>query len=175
MFQIIKPVVGLLIEFCCVVFILGITVGTTTITSGTNGRIAYNNAGIYGEKAVTGTGDVVLATSPTLVTPDLGTPSALVGTNISGTISTRWKARVGSTTSSATPTIAQSVRPILAQGLDSLCFADQSGPFRQPRRTGSEPRTRCPITSTLRISASPSSVIEHGRPRGALGCLGISD
>ena len=83
----------------------GITVGTTTITSGTNGRIAYNNAGIYGEKAVTGTGDVVLATSPTLVTPDLGTPSALVGTNISGTISTRWKARVGSTTSSATPTI----------------------------------------------------------------------
>jgi len=83
----------------------GITVGTTTITSGTSGRIAYNNAGVYGEKAVTGTGDVVLATSPTLVTPDLGTPSALVGTNISGTISTRWKARVGSTTSSATPTI----------------------------------------------------------------------
>jgi hypothetical protein len=36
-------------------------------------------------KAFTGTGDVVLATSPILVTPDLGTPSALVGTNITGT------------------------------------------------------------------------------------------
>ena len=33
----------------------------------------------------TGSGAVVLATSPTLVTPDLGTPSALVGTNITGT------------------------------------------------------------------------------------------
>jgi len=53
----------------------GITVGTTTITSGTSGRIAYNNAGIYGEKAVTGTGDVVLATSPTLVTPNIGVAS----------------------------------------------------------------------------------------------------
>jgi hypothetical protein len=33
----------------------------------------------------TGSGSVVLATSPTLVTPALGTPSALVGTNITGT------------------------------------------------------------------------------------------
>jgi hypothetical protein len=35
----------------------------------------------------TGTGSLVFATSPTLVTPDLGTPSALVGTNITGTAS----------------------------------------------------------------------------------------
>ncbi|MGV8946330.1 MAG: beta strand repeat-containing protein [Lutibacter sp.] len=33
----------------------------------------------------TGTGAVVFATSPTLVTPALGTPTALVGTNITGT------------------------------------------------------------------------------------------
>jgi len=33
----------------------------------------------------TGSGAVVLATSPTLVTPALGTPTALVGTNITGT------------------------------------------------------------------------------------------
>lgn len=33
----------------------------------------------------TGSGSVVLATSPTLVTPNLGTPSTLVGTNITGT------------------------------------------------------------------------------------------
>lgn len=55
----------------------GITVGTTTITSGTSGRIAYNNAGVYGEKAVTGTGDVVLATSPTITSPVLGTSYSL--------------------------------------------------------------------------------------------------
>jgi len=35
----------------------------------------------------TGTGNNVLSNSPTLVTPALGTPSALVGTNITGTAS----------------------------------------------------------------------------------------
>jgi hypothetical protein len=35
--------------------------------------------------STTGSGAVVLATSPTLITPALGTPSALVGTNITGT------------------------------------------------------------------------------------------
>ncbi|SHN16205.1 beta strand repeat-containing protein [Flavobacterium xinjiangense] len=35
----------------------------------------------------TGTGSVVLSNSPTLVTPALGTPTALVGTNITGTAS----------------------------------------------------------------------------------------
>lgn len=62
----------------------GLTIGTSTITSGTNGRVLFNNAGVLGEKAVTGTGDVVLATSPTLVTPDLGTPSAAILTNGTG-------------------------------------------------------------------------------------------
>ena len=33
----------------------------------------------------TGTGSLVFATSPTLITPSLGTPTALVGTNITGT------------------------------------------------------------------------------------------
>ena len=35
--------------------------------------------------AITGTGNVVMSTSPTLVSPALGTPSTLVGTNITGT------------------------------------------------------------------------------------------
>ena len=42
-------------------------------------------AGIISDE--TGSGTLVFATSPTLVTPALGTPSALVGTNISGTAS----------------------------------------------------------------------------------------
>jgi hypothetical protein len=41
-------------------------------------------AAVTGE---TGSGALVFATSPTLVTPALGTPSALVGTNITGTAS----------------------------------------------------------------------------------------
>jgi len=45
-------------------------------------KVAKGGTGV-GSK--TGTGSVVLSNSPTLVTPALGTPSALVGTNISGT------------------------------------------------------------------------------------------
>jgi hypothetical protein len=45
-----------------------------------------NSAGLAGALSdETGTGVAVFATSPTLVTPNLGTPSTLVGTNITGT------------------------------------------------------------------------------------------
>lgn len=51
-----------------------ITVGTTTIASGTTTRILYDNAGVLGEYTLTGTGTVVaMQTSPTFVT-DATTP-----------------------------------------------------------------------------------------------------
>jgi hypothetical protein len=57
---------------------LGAGVATFLATpSSTNLRTAVTDE--------TGTGALVFATSPTLVTPALGTPSALVGTNITGT------------------------------------------------------------------------------------------
>lgn len=54
-----------------------ITVGTTTISSGNNGRILYNNSGTLGEMTTTGSGTVVaLATSPVLTTPNIGVATA---------------------------------------------------------------------------------------------------
>lgn len=51
----------------------GLTIGTTTITSGTTTRILYNNAGVVGEYTLTGSGTIVaMQTSPTFVTPVLG-------------------------------------------------------------------------------------------------------
>lgn len=44
----------------------GITIGTTTITGGTDTRSLYNNAGVVGERVVTGTGNAVLSASPAL-------------------------------------------------------------------------------------------------------------
>lgn len=45
----------------------GLTVGTTTIASGTTTRILYDNAGVLGEYTITGTGTVVaMQTNPTL-------------------------------------------------------------------------------------------------------------
>ena len=72
--------------------------GVTTITSGTPGDIEYNNGGTLGEKAVTGSGSVVLGTSPTIATPTLsgaiagtyslgGTPSIAGSAINSGTVS----------------------------------------------------------------------------------------
>ena len=65
----------------------GLTVGTTAIASGTTTRVIYDNAGVLGEYTISGTGSVAMTNSPTFTTPDLGTPSALVGTNITGTAS----------------------------------------------------------------------------------------
>ena len=60
------------------------TVGTSTLTTGTTTRVLYDNAGVLGEYTITGTGNVVMSTSPTLVTPALGTPASGVMTNVTG-------------------------------------------------------------------------------------------
>ena len=67
----------------------GITIGTTTITSGTSWRILYDNAWVVGELATNGTGNVSLTTSPTFVTPVLwaATATTINGATItSGTL-----------------------------------------------------------------------------------------
>ena len=64
----------------------------TCVSGGGSGGMVYPGAGIpdstgtaWGTSyATTGSGDVVLSTSPTLVTPALGTPSAIVLTNGTG-------------------------------------------------------------------------------------------
>lgn len=81
--------------------------GGKTIKRATGTGIATLTSGVLSATATTGSGSVVLATSPTLVTPDLGTPSALVGTNITGTASAL---NIGG--NSATATILQTARTI---------------------------------------------------------------
>jgi hypothetical protein len=56
----------------------------TTDAGSFSGILPVANGGT-GVATSTGTGNAVLSNSPTLVTPALGTPSALVGTNITGT------------------------------------------------------------------------------------------
>jgi hypothetical protein len=50
-----------------------------------NGKLLLgNSSGVAEESTTSGLGSIVLATSPTLVTPNLGTPSAGVATNLTG-------------------------------------------------------------------------------------------
>lgn len=62
----------------------GIAIGTTGVTGGTSTRVLFDNAGVAGEYAVSGTGNVCLTTNCALTTPNLGTPSALTLTNATG-------------------------------------------------------------------------------------------
>lgn len=62
--------------------------GQLSIANVSTGPVAIGQSLIYGgvtlTNAVTGTGSMVLSTSPTLVTPALGTPSAIVLTSATG-------------------------------------------------------------------------------------------
>jgi hypothetical protein len=69
---------------------IDLDVGSTAITGGATGRVLYNNAGVLGEYAITGTGSVVLGTTPTFTTSALfpaGTMSA-PGISVSGDTNT---------------------------------------------------------------------------------------
>jgi hypothetical protein len=72
------------------------------LTTGVTGTLPVANGGT-GVTTSTGTGNVVLSDSPTLVTPALGTPSALVGTNITGTAASL---SIGGNLTGAAPTAA---------------------------------------------------------------------
>lgn len=61
-----------------------VVVGTTTVTSGTNTRVLFDNSGVLGEYTISGSGSVAMTTSPVFTTPNLGTPTALVLTSATG-------------------------------------------------------------------------------------------
>lgn len=61
-----------------------VVVGTTTVGGGSPGQVLFNSGGTLGSLGVTGTGNAVLATNAVLVTPNLGTPSALTLTSATG-------------------------------------------------------------------------------------------
>ena len=62
----------------------GLIVGTTTITGGSSTDALYNNGGVLGSRTVTGSGNAVLSTSPTITTPAI-TTSATITNNSLGT------------------------------------------------------------------------------------------
>lgn len=90
--------------------------GASTPTSGT--VLTGNGTGTSTWGTTTGSGNVVLATSPTLVTPALGTPASGVATNLTGTAS-------GLTAGNVT-TNANLTGPITSSG-NTTSIASQTG------------------------------------------------
>ena len=90
--------------------------GGKTLKRATGTGIATLTSGVLSTTSTTGSGNAVLATSPTLVTPALGTPSAVVLTNASGsptlgTITTTGNIELGHATDT---TLSRSSAGVLA-------------------------------------------------------------
>jgi hypothetical protein len=68
---------------------VGLTVGATLINSGTTTRVLYDNAGVLGEYAISGTGSVAMTDSPTLtgtLTATTVTATTVTATTLTGVI-----------------------------------------------------------------------------------------
>lgn len=63
----------------------GLTVGTTTIASGTTTKVLYDNAGVLGEYTISGSGNVAMTTSPVFTTPNIGSATGSISGN-AGTV-----------------------------------------------------------------------------------------
>ena len=112
------------------------TIGTGTWEGTT---IAVDQGGT-GVTTSTGTTNVVLSNSPTLVTPALGTPSALVGTNISGTASSLnigGTAAIGtSITVTANNSADETVYPLFVDGVSGTQGAETDSGLTYNPSTG---------------------------------------
>jgi hypothetical protein len=53
-----------------------LVVGTSTISSGTNTSVLFDNSGVLGEYTISGSGNVAMTTSPSFTTPALGVATA---------------------------------------------------------------------------------------------------
>ena len=124
----------------------GITTAANLTTVGTIGSgtwegttIAVDQGGT-GVTTSTGTTNVVLSNSPTLVTPALGTPSALVGTNISGTASSLnigGTAAIGtSITVTANNSADETVYPLFVDGVSGTQGAETDSGLTYNPSTG---------------------------------------
>lgn len=95
----------------------GITIGTTTITSGTTTKVLFNNAGVVGEYTITGTGNAVLSASPTFTGTIIAASATFSGTVSSpGSGSNSERFGASSTTNTGTDALAVGTAATCATG-----------------------------------------------------------
>jgi hypothetical protein len=118
----------------------GIVIGTTTITGGTPGRVLYDNSGTVGELATTGSGSVVLGTSPTIASP------TFTGTVTNPDSSTHTSSGLGGVTFLG---VGQSVPSTYVAG------------FTGTTQTGSSANGAVQISQTWSTSGTVTALIEN--------------
>jgi len=126
-----------------------LTASSAVATDASKGLVSVTN---------TGTGNNVLATSPTLVTPALGTPSALVGTNITGTATAFTASNV--TTNANLTGMVTSVGN--AASLGSFTSAQLLGALTDETGTGAAVFATSPTLTNPTVTSYVESVVAIG-------------
>jgi len=146
----------------------GLTAGNTTTNANLTGAVtSVGNAASLGSFTSaqlataltdeTGTGANVFATSPTLVTPALGTPSSGVVTNLTGTASININGTVGASTPST-----GAFTTLSASGTSTLAAVNASGSVNLATGgaqvgIGATPENASGIAYMFEVKANPSS------------------
>lgn len=147
----------------------GLTAGNVTTNANLTGAVtsvgnatslgSFTSAQLLGALTdETGTGAAVFATSPTLVTPALGTPSALVGTNITGTASGLTAGNV-TTNANLTGAVTSSGN---ATSLGSFTSAQLLGALTDETGTGSAVFATSPTVNNPTVTNYVETVVAIG-------------
>jgi len=119
-------------------------------------------AGVISDE--TGSGALVFATSPTLVTPALGTPSALVGTNITGTAAGLTAGNVTTNANLTGPiTSVGNATSIAAQTGTGTTFVVQTSPTLTTPNIGVATATSVnKVTITAPVTSATLTIVDGG-------------
>ena len=128
-----------------------------TLAIGLSGSALPVANGGTGVTTSTGTTNVVLSNSPVLVTPDLGTPSALVGTNITGT-ATAFTASNVTTNANLTGAVTSIGN---ATSLGSFTSAQLLGALTDETGTGAAVFATSPTLVTPALGTPASGVVTN--------------
>jgi hypothetical protein len=149
----------------------GLTVGTSTITSGTTTRVLFDNAGVLGEYSISGTGNVAMTTSPTFVAPALGTPASGVGTNLTGTAAglTAGTATTANALNSATTTVVVNAATAPTNGQVLTATSGTAANWQTPSASAT---SFTPGTTTILGATAPCFLVNSTSTTSACDALG---
>lgn len=149
-----------------------LTVGTTTISSGTSGYIPYDNAGVLGELATTGTGSVVLSASPALTgTPTA--PTATTGTSTTQIATTAFVASAVGNYTQLTPAYWHISNTVFATStmlgpVYYTSFTSTTVPTVVARLSGTISCTVAPVINLMDLGTSPTTTYASATSLGSL-------
>lgn len=155
---------------------VGLTIGTTSITGGTNTKVLYNNSGLLGEYTISGSGNVAMTTSPVFTTPNIGSATGSVSGN-AGTATALQTARtIGTITGDATS--AGSSFDGTANNTNALTLATVNsnvGTFGSATQTGQfTVNGKGLITAASNITITPAVGSITGLGTGVATALGVN-